>query len=80
MLEPITREVARLNFEGKAKAIEEETSRTIATLDFAAWSAIINFRAPGRGPGGFGAGPGAPAAANSTATNTHHNEKTLSEK
>jgi hypothetical protein len=70
MLEPIMREVARLNFEGKVKAVEEERGRTSATLDFGSWSAIINFRLPGRGPGGFGAGPGAPAAASSTATNT----------
>jgi len=70
MLEPIMREVARLNFEGKVQAVEEEAGRTNATLDFGAWSAIINFRAPGRGPGGFGADPGAPAATSSTATNT----------
>ena len=68
MLEPIMREVARLNFDGKVKAVEEEAGQTNATLDFGAWSAIINFRAPGRRPGGFGPGPGA-AAANPTATN-----------
>jgi hypothetical protein len=68
MLEPIMREVARLNFEGKVKAVEEEADQRNATLDFGAWSAIINFRASGRRPGGFGPGPGA-AAANPTATN-----------
>jgi len=68
MLEPIMREVARLNFEGKVKAVEEEAGQTNATLDFGAWSAIINFRPPGRRPGGFGPGPGT-AAANPTATN-----------
>ncbi len=69
MLEPIMREVARLNFEGKVKAVEEEAGQTSATLDFGAWSAIINFRGAGRRPGGFGGGPGAGAAANPTATN-----------
>ena len=58
MLEPIMREVARLNFEGKVKAIEEEAGQTNATLDFGAWSAIVNFRPAGRRPGGFSAGPG----------------------
>jgi hypothetical protein len=68
MLEPIMREVARLNFEGKVKAVEEEADQATATLDFGAWSAIINFRPSGRRPGGFGGGLGA-AAANPTATN-----------
>jgi hypothetical protein len=68
MLEPIMREVAQLNFEGKVRAVEEEAGRTNATLDFGAWSAIINFRAPARGSGGFGSGPGAPAAASPTNT------------
>ena len=68
MLEPIMREVAQLDFEGKVKAVEEEADQRNVTLDFGAWSAIINFRAPGRRPGGFGPGPGA-AAANPTATN-----------
>jgi hypothetical protein len=70
MLEPIMREVARLNFEGKVKAVEEEADQTTATLDFGAWSALINFRPSGRRPGGFGGGPGAmanPAATNNAA-------------
>ncbi|MGO8929470.1 MAG: DUF5597 domain-containing protein [Limisphaerales bacterium] len=69
MLEPIMREVARLNFEGKVKAVEEEAGQTNATLDFGAWSAIINFRPPGRRPGGLGAGPGGTTPASSTVTN-----------
>ena len=69
MLEPIMREVARLNFEGKVKAVEEEAGQASATLDFGAWSAIINFTGSGRRPGGFGAGGGA-AAASPTATNS----------
>jgi hypothetical protein len=70
MLEPIMREVARLNFEGKVKAVEEEAGQASATLDFGAWSAIINFTGSGRRPGGFGAGGGAAAAASPTATNS----------
>jgi len=69
LLEPIMREVARLNFEGKVKAIEEEAGQTSAALDFGAWSAIINFRPAGRRPGGFGTGPGPTAPASATATN-----------
>ena len=69
MLEPIMREVARLNFEGKVKAVEEEAAQTNATLDFGAWSAIINFRPAGRRPGGFGAGPGGTTPASATVTN-----------
>ncbi len=62
MLEPIMREVARLNFEGKVKAVEEEAGQTSATLDFGAWSAIINFTGSGDGRGGRrGGGPAATA-------------------
>jgi hypothetical protein len=61
MLEPIMREVARLNFEGKVKAVEEEAGQPTATLDFGAWSAIINFTGSGNGRGGRGGGPAATA-------------------
>jgi hypothetical protein len=60
MLEPIMREVAKLNFEGKVKAVEEEVGQTSATLDFGEWSAIINFSSGGGRGGRRG---GAPAAA-----------------
>jgi len=49
MLEPIMREVARLNFEGKVKAVAEEAGRPQETLDFGAWRAVIGFGATGRG-------------------------------
>jgi hypothetical protein len=62
--------VARLNLEGKVKAVEEEAGQTNATLDFGAWSAIINFRPAGRRPGGLGAGPGPTAPTSATASNT----------
>ena len=48
MLEPIMREVARLNFEGKVQALEEETGQGMETLDFGAWRAVIGFGASGR--------------------------------
>jgi hypothetical protein len=62
MLEPIMREVARLNFEGKVKAIEEEAGQSSATLDFGAWSAVINFTGAGGGRGRRGGAPPAMAA------------------
>jgi hypothetical protein len=52
--------VAKLNFEGKVKAVEEEVGQTSATLDFGEWSAIINFSSGGGRGGRRG---GAPAAA-----------------
>jgi hypothetical protein len=69
MLEPIMREVARLNFEGKVKAVEEEAGQTTATLDFGAWSAIINFTGPGGGRGGRGGRGARGPGGNPTATN-----------
>jgi hypothetical protein len=51
MLEPIMREVARLNFEGKVHAVEEEAGQPTETLDFGAWRAVITFEATGRGRG-----------------------------
>ena len=62
MLEPIMREVAQLNFEGKVKAIEEEVGQSSATLDFGAWSAVINFTGAGGGRGRRGGAPPAMAA------------------
>jgi hypothetical protein len=56
MLEPIMREVARLNFEGKVQAVEEEAGQGTETLDFGAWRAIIGFAASGRD--GRGNAPG----------------------
>jgi hypothetical protein len=64
MLEPIMREVAQLNFEGKVKAVEEEAGQSSATLDFGTWSAIINWSSAGGGGRGGRGGRGAtPAAA-----------------
>ncbi|HTV62323.1 MAG TPA: DUF5597 domain-containing protein [Verrucomicrobiae bacterium] len=59
MLEPIMREVAKLNFEGKVKAVQEEPGQGAVTLDFGAWSAIINWFSSGGGRSGRGAGAAA---------------------
>jgi beta-galactosidase GanA len=48
MLEPIMREVARLNFEGKLQALAEEPGQARQTLDFGSWKAIVTFGAGGR--------------------------------
>jgi hypothetical protein len=48
MLEPMMREVARLNFEGKLQAIAEEPGQARQTLDFGDWRAIVTFGAGGR--------------------------------
>jgi hypothetical protein len=53
MLEPIMREVAKLNFEGKVQAAQEEPGQGTVTLDFGAWNAIIKWSSSG---GGRGAG------------------------
>ena len=76
MLEPIMREVARLNFEGKVKAVEEETGQTSAKLDFGTWSALINFRAAGGGRAADGGGRGGrgTAAANPAGANAADSE------
>jgi hypothetical protein len=59
MLEPIMREVAELNFEGKVKAVQEEPGQGAVTLDFGDWHAVINWASSGGGRGGRGAGAAA---------------------
>ena len=54
MLEPIMREVAKLNFEGKVKAVQEEPGQGTVALDFGAWSAVINWSSSSRGRDGRG--------------------------
>src|ERR1019366_8428049 len=65
MLEPIMREVAKLNFEGKVKAVQEEPGQGTVALDFGDWRAILNWASSGEGRGGRGAGA---AATNNAAT------------
>jgi beta-galactosidase GanA len=48
MLEPMMREVARLNFEGRLQAIAEEPGQARQTIDFGTWKAVITFGAGGR--------------------------------
>jgi hypothetical protein len=43
MLEPIMREVARLNFEGKLQAVAEEKGELTQTLDFGNWQAVVSY-------------------------------------
>jgi beta-galactosidase GanA len=54
MLEPMMREVARLNFDGKLQAIAEEPGQARQTLDFGSWKAVITFGAGGRNNGTSG--------------------------
>jgi beta-galactosidase GanA len=48
MLEPIMREAARLNFEGKLQAVAEEPGQARQTMDFGNWKAVVTFGAGGR--------------------------------
>jgi len=48
MMEPIMREVARLNFEGKLQAVAEEPGQARQTMDFGNWKAVVTFGAGGR--------------------------------
>jgi len=55
LLAPMSREVARLNFEGKLKTSMEEIGKAQQELDFGAWQATISFGYPqydGRRPPG----------------------------
>jgi beta-galactosidase GanA len=48
MLEPMMREAARLNFEGRLQAVAEEEGRAVQTMDFGNWKAVVRFGAGGR--------------------------------
>ncbi|MFZ0829015.1 MAG: DUF5597 domain-containing protein [Verrucomicrobiia bacterium] len=54
LLEPIMREVARLNFEGRLQAVAEEKGEVAQTLDFGNWQATVSY---GVSPQGFGGVP-----------------------
>jgi len=45
LIEPMMREIARLNFEGKLHAVAEETNQITQTLPFASWNAIVSYGA-----------------------------------
>ena len=46
LLEPMSREIARLNFEGKLKAVVEEEGKPTQSLDFGSWSAKVFYGLP----------------------------------
>ncbi len=48
MLEPIMRDVARLNFEGKLQAVFEEPGQATQTMDFGDWRATVRYGAASR--------------------------------
>ena len=55
LLAPMSREIAKLNFEGKLKTAMEEAGRTQQELDFGAWQATVSYGYPqydGRRPPG----------------------------
>ncbi|MGH9764814.1 MAG: DUF5597 domain-containing protein, partial [Blastocatellia bacterium] len=51
LISPISREVALLNFEGKAQAVAEEKNRPSQTLDFGPWTATVSYGLPQFGSG-----------------------------
>ena len=51
LIGPMMREVARLNFEGKLKAVAEETGTPTDTLSFGAWNAMVSYGSGRRGRG-----------------------------
>jgi Domain of unknown function (DUF5597)/Beta-galactosidase len=57
LVAPMDREIARLNFEGKLKAVVEEKGKPTGSLDFGQWKVTVSY-----GLGQFGAGdpPGNP--------------------
>jgi hypothetical protein len=60
MLEPIMREVARLNFEGKLQAVAEEQGEATQTMDFGDWKAVVSYGGSPRGGGGTARGNATP--------------------
>jgi beta-galactosidase GanA len=56
ILEPMMREVARLNFEGKLHAVAEEKGEPSQTLDFGNWQATIDYGVTPQGYGGVARG------------------------
>ena len=56
LIAPMMREIARLNFEGKLRAVAEETDKPTNTLAFGTWNATVSY--------GGGRGNRAPAAGN----------------
>jgi hypothetical protein len=51
LIRPMQREIARLNFEGKLKAVAEEQGKATQTLSFRDWNAVISYGARREGQG-----------------------------
>ena len=49
LIGPMQREIARLNFEGKLKAVAEEKGKATDTLAFGSWNAVVSYGAGRRG-------------------------------
>ena len=45
LIGPMQREIARLNFEGKLKAVAEEQVKVTETLPFGDWNAVVSYGA-----------------------------------
>jgi beta-galactosidase GanA len=45
LIEPMMRDIARLNFEGKLQAVSEEEGKVSETLHFGAWDAVVSYGA-----------------------------------
>ncbi len=45
LIAPMMREIARLNFEGKLKAVAEEKGKVTETLPFGLWNAVVSYGA-----------------------------------
>jgi len=45
LINPMMRDIARLNFEGKLKAVAEEKGKVSQTLQFGAWNALVSYGA-----------------------------------
>jgi Domain of unknown function (DUF5597) len=51
LIGPMQREIARLNFEGKLKAVAEEQGKPTRTLPFGDWNAVVSYGARRQGQG-----------------------------
>jgi beta-galactosidase GanA len=50
LIDPMMREIARLNFEGKLQAVAEEEGKVTQTLHFSAWDAVVSYGAVRNSP------------------------------
>ena len=57
LIAPMQREIARLNFEGKLKAVAEEAGQPTHTLPFGPWSAAVSYGATRNGAAAGNAEP-----------------------